>query len=167
MTQIGILSDTHGVLPNEVLNFFEACDEIWHAGDIGNLYVLEQLSKRVKQVRAVYGNIDGQAIRQQCKESLFFTCEDVTVFMTHIGGYPGHYARGIKDKLQELRPKIFVCGHSHILRVMFDKQFDMLYINPGAAGKEGFHLMQTAIRFVIDGKEIRNLEVWEQKKHRA
>ncbi|MGC8802288.1 MAG: metallophosphoesterase family protein [Bacteroidales bacterium] len=164
MIQIGLLSDTHGILPDEVLSFLTGCEEIWHAGDIGNLRILEILRGKSPVIRAVHGNIDGQEIRQQCKESEYFSCEDVLVFMTHIGGYPGRYARGIKDRLLELRPRIFVCGHSHILRVMYDPSLDILYINPGAAGKEGFHVMQTAVRFVIDGSDIRQLQVWEKKK---
>jgi len=162
--KIGLLSDTHGKLPEEVISFFAGCDEVWHAGDIGHVGILNQLHNVSPVIRAVYGNIDGQEIRQQCKENLYFTCEHVTVFMTHIGGYPGRYAKGIKEKLQELQPTLFVCGHSHILRVMFDKQLNLLYINPGAAGKEGFHLMQTAVRFEIDGTEIHQLQVWEKKK---
>ncbi|MCX7986436.1 MAG: metallophosphatase family protein [Bacteroidales bacterium] len=164
MLHIGILSDTHGYLPEEVLHFFAGCDEVWHAGDIGNIEVLNKLQNNFKVVRAVYGNIDGQEIRKQYPNSTFFNCESLKVFMTHIGGYPRYYAVGIKEKLSELKPKIFVCGHSHILRVIYDKELDLLHINPGASGKEGIHVMQTAVKITIDGEKINQLQVWEKKK---
>lgn len=163
MTQIGILSDTHGVLPNEVLSFFDTCDEIWHAGDIGN-YTLLQLLEEWKPLRAVYGNIDAYQIRQTCPEIQRFTCEQVRVLMTHIGGYPSKYNSKILKFIDEEKPSLFISGHSHILRVMFDKNRNLLYINPGAAGIEGFHKVRTAVRFVIDQKEIKQLEIWEYKR---
>lgn len=163
MKKIGILSDTHGFFDEKLENFFRDCDEIWHAGDIGNLEVVEKMLK-LKPSRAVYGNIDGQEIRRQYGENLRFWCEDVEVWITHIAGYPGRYNRGIKEILRTKAPDLLICGHSHILKIMYDKTFDLLYINPGAAGKSGFHKMRTAVRFVIDGEKMKDLEVWETSR---
>ena len=158
MLRIGLLSDTHSSLQTRAFEFFKDCDEIWHAGDIGSMDVAGKLSK-FKSLRAVYGNIDGIAIRQSFPEMLIFTLESVKVLMTHIGGYPGHYQTGIKDLLLKERPKLFICGHSHILKVMYDERYQVLHINPGAAGNSGLHKSITMVRFVIDGEQIKDLGV--------
>ncbi len=162
MKKIGLLSDTHGYWDEKYITYFSDCDEIWHAGDIGSEEVLRKLQK-IKTVRAVFGNIDGYNLRAELPEFLSFTIEETSVLMTHIGGYPGKYAPNIKQKLQSLNPTIFVCGHSHILKIMYDKTYDVLCINPGAAGKFGFHQQRTLVRFVIDGKTIRDMEIVELK----
>lgn len=163
MLKIGLLSDTHSFIDDKILDFFKDTDEIWHAGDIGSLDVLEKL-QALKPVRAVYGNIDGSEFRQNLKAALMFRVEQVKVFMTHIGGYPKKYAKGIKQILSEEKPKLFIAGHSHILKVMYDKNLELLYINPGAAGKSGFHKIRTAVRFVIDKDKIKDLEILELKR---
>ncbi|MBW6499576.1 MAG: metallophosphatase family protein [Bacteroidales bacterium] len=160
MKRIGILSDTHGFVHPELPRIFEACDEIWHAGDFGNFAVAEAL-QAIKPLKGVFGNIDGQEVRISFPKYQRFMCEEVDVLMTHIGGYPGHYSPDVRQMLIVKPPKLFVCGHSHILKVMFDKRFNMLTINPGAAGKSGFHKTITMIRFTIDGADIRELEVVE------
>lgn len=162
MLKIGILSDTHGWLNPRIAHYFADCNEIWHAGDIGSLDVLEDLGK-IAPVRAVYGNIDGYDIRLSLAETLIFDAENVKVFLTHIGGYPGKYAPGIKKRLQEVKPKIMVCGHSHILKVMFDRNLNLLHINPGAAGKYGFHKISTILTIFINAEQILGLEVIELK----
>ncbi len=149
MRRIGVLSDTHGAVPRQVYSFFENCDELWHAGDIGR-GVLETLRERW-MVRAVYGNMDDYAMRYEVPRTQLFNCEGLKVVMTHIGGWPGHYPAEMKKVLQDEHPDIFVCGHSHILKVMFDKEMNFLHINPGAAGRVGFHRVSTLVRFVIDG----------------
>lgn len=164
MKRIGVLSDTHAFLDERIFEHFKECDEIWHAGDIGSTAVIEKLAK-FKPLRAVYGNVDGGSVRINYPEFLSFKCEEVSVLLTHIGGYPGRYIPEAKQKIIECRPNLFVCGHSHILKVQFDKTFNMLCINPGAAGLEGFHQVRTLLRFEIDGKEIQNLEVIEMPKH--
>ena len=148
MTRIGVLSDTHGTLPPQVFTFFKDCDQLWHAGDIGP-GVLEQL-QAFKPTRAVWGNCDSFALHYELEEQLFFKCEGQRVLMTHIGGYPGHYPYQLRRTLELASPDIFVCGHSHILRVMYDKDYNMLCINPGAAGRQGFHKVATLVRFVLD-----------------
>ncbi len=163
MTRIGLLSDTHGYLDDRVLDFFEACDEIWHAGDLGNIAIADVLKKRAR-FRAVFGNIDGTEIRNTYPEHLKFTCEKVDVWMTHIGGYPGNYDRSIREQIRLNPPGLFISGHSHILKVMHDKKLDLLHINPGAAGKQGFHNVRTAVRFLIENKGIKDLEVLELKR---
>ena len=160
MKKIGLLSDTHAYWDDKFGHYFADCDEIWHAGDIGSEEVLRRLEK-IKPVRAVCGNIDGYLLRLECPEKLRFRIEDVDVFMTHIGGYPGKYNPALKSELCADPPKLFVCGHSHILKVMYDKSLNMLCINPGAAGKFGFHQIRTLLRFVIDGNDIKDLEVIE------
>jgi len=162
--KIGLLSDTHSFLDPSILTHFKDCDEVWHAGDIGDPAVLKQLES-FKPCRAVFGNIDDRTLQGKLPEDLWFTCEKLTVWMTHIGGVPPHYNTRIKKVLKEKAPDIFVCGHSHILRVIKDPHFkNMLYLNPGAAGNHGFHHMKTIIRFEITGKEIRNMEVIEVGK---
>jgi uncharacterized protein len=160
MKRIGLLSDTHGDLPAKLLAFFENVDEVWHAGDIGNAETADLLAA-FKPLKAVYGNIDGQDVRVTWPQHLRFLCEGVDVWMTHIGGYPGNYDRSVKPEIFRNPPKLFICGHSHILRIIYDKKLDLLHINPGAAGRKGFHKVQTALRFVIDNKDIRDMEIWE------
>lgn len=160
MTHIGLLSDTHGLLDDRVFEHFAGCDQIWHAGDIGSVEVLECL-QAFKPTRAVYGNIDGYELRYRLPEIDRFKCEDVDVFMTHIGGYPGKYDIRVRNKLYAMPPKLFICGHSHILKVKYDPRLQLLHLNPGAAGKYGFHLVQTLMRFDIDGGNIENLEIIE------
>jgi uncharacterized protein len=159
--KIGLLSDTHGYLDHRVLDYFKDCDELWHAGDIGESFVADELEK-VKPFRAVYGNVDDKSLQLRFPEDLHFSCEGLQVWMTHIGGVPPHYNARVKKLLKERAPDIFICGHSHILRVGKDPGFNnMLYINPGAAGNHGFHSMKTIIRFDILGKEVKNMEVVE------
>jgi putative phosphoesterase len=160
MQKIGILSDTHGCWDEKFAKYFPECDEIWHAGDIGSEDVLTRL-EAVKPVRAVYGNIDSHVLRSICPETLRFKVEDVEVLLTHIGGYPGKYESRIRTAIYASPPQLFVCGHSHILKVMYDKSLRMLCVNPGAAGWYGFHNVRTLIRLVIDGDKIRDLEVIE------
>ena len=161
MKRIGVLSDTHGVLAPQVYSFFRDCDELWHAGDIGP-GVLEQL-RAFKPVRAVWGNCDNFALHYELPEVDFFTCDGLRVLMTHIGGYPGHYPFELRRHLELSEPDIFVCGHSHILRVMYDKDYNFLHINPGAAGRQGFHRVGTLVRFTID-KEPKDLEIMDFPK---
>jgi uncharacterized protein len=164
MTKIGLLSDTHSIVPEQVFKFFETCNEIWHCGDIGYGDTLNAL-KNFKPFRAVYGNIDGQEARSAYPKYNEFTVEEVPVLMTHIGGYPGKYEKEALAEIVRAKPKLFVCGHSHILKVMYDKKHQLLCINPGAAGKSGFHLVCTAVRFTIDGNKIENLEILEIPKN--
>ena len=163
MRRIGILSDTHGYWDDRYETYFAQCDEIWHAGDIGSADVALRLSA-IRPLRAVCGNIDGYPVRQMYPKTLHFTVEDVSVMMTHIGGYPGRYEPAIRAELYETKPQLFVCGHSHILKVMFDKRLNCLCLNPGAAGKSGFHTVRTLMRFVIDGADIRDMEIIELAK---
>jgi uncharacterized protein len=163
MKKIGLLSDTHGFIDDKMIDFFSSCDEIWHAGDIGNLAVADKLSQN-KPLKGVYGNIDGQEVRITYPKIQKFRCEQVNVFMIHIGGYPGKYEKEVKTIIQNTDVDLFISGHSHILKVMYDKQNELLHINPGAAGKSGLHKHQTAVRFIIDNKEIKDLEVFEKKR---
>ena len=160
MTRVGLISDTHNYLDDAVFKHFDKCDEVWHAGDFGTAMVSDKL-KAFRPLRGVYGNIDGQDIRLEFPEKLRFTCEGVNVLMTHIGGYPGHYAPTIRPELYSNPPQLFVCGHSHILKVIHDDKIKCLHMNPGAAGNHGWHKVRTLIRFVIDGKEMRQCEVIE------
>ena len=163
MKKIGLLSDTHGFLDDKIMDFFDACDEIWHAGDIGSLAVADKLNS-IKPLKAVYGNIDGQEVRIVYPKIQSFQCEQVHVLMIHIGGYPGKYEKEVRTIIQNTGVDLFISGHSHILKVMYDKKNELLHINPGAAGKSGLHKHQTAVRFVIDGKNIKDLEVFEKKR---
>ena len=165
MKKIGILSDTHGTLIPQVFSFFKDVDEIWHAGDIGNIETAEQL-EGFKPLRAVHGNIGDHIVRMQYPEDQFFKVEDVHVFMTHIGGYPDHYMPEIKSILKAKKPDLFVCGHSHILKVIYDQKLNLLHINPGAAGLSGFQKKTTMIRFTIDGKEFKDMEIFEKDRNR-
>lgn len=163
MTRIGLLSDTHGLLDKRVLEHFKDVDEIWHAGDIGSAEVLHAL-REFKPTRAVFGNMDGGEVRYSLSEFYRFRVEDVNVLMTHIGGYPGHYNPWLIPMFQKETPDLFVCGHSHILKVQFDPVFKFLTMNPGAAGIQGWQPCQTLLRFTIDGKKIDNLEVIELER---
>jgi hypothetical protein len=162
MKRIGILSDTHGYLDPALFSFFENCDEIWHAGDWGE-EVAPALEK-FKPIRGVYGNIDDPKIRSKYPEYLAFNCEGVEVLITHIAGYPGHYAPAFRKKVEKYSPQLLICGHSHILRVMKDAQFNWLLLNPGACGRHGFQKVNTAVRLIFDEGKMRDLEVWEQKR---
>lgn len=165
MIRIGLISDTHGTMSQRAINFLEPVDEIWHAGDIGTVELADELAL-FKPLRAVFGNIDDHVIRRIFPESQRFTCEKVDVFMTHIGGSPGHYAQQIRREIQANPPRLFICGHSHILKVMYDKKINCLYMNPGAAGNKGFHQVCTAMRFRIDEENILDLEVLEFERSR-
>lgn len=160
MRRIGLISDTHGWLDPRVEEHFAHCDEIWHAGDIGDLAVSEQLA-RWKPLRAVWGNIDGTEFRQRFQENERFTIEGVRVWMTHIGGAPPRYNPAVRKALEADPPTLFICGHSHICRVRFDPTIGILYMNPGAAGRHGWHQVRTLLRFTIDGTELKDLEVIE------
>ncbi len=157
MKKIGLISDTHGYLDEQVFKYFDECDEIWHAGDFGP-DVVERLAK-FKTLRGVYGNIDDAAIRKDFREHARFMCEGVDVWITHIGGYPGKYALNVKRKIYTKPPGLFISGHSHILKVMFDEKIKCLHINPGAAGKHGWHKERTLVRFCISEEKIHTLEV--------
>jgi putative phosphoesterase len=160
MTRIGLISDTHNYLDDAVFKHFENCDEIWHAGDFGTAEIADRL-KAFKPLRGVYGNVDGQDIRLEYPEKLRFQCEGVNVFMIHIGGYPSRYAPAIRAELFADPPQLFITGHSHILKVIYDDKLKCLHMNPGAAGKHGWHKIRTLIRFVVDGKDMKNCEVIE------
>lgn len=192
MVKIGLLSDTHGWLNPAIYDFFKDCDEIWHAGDIGSDDVAIELEafvngqqttgnrqqssstidrdasmsfSRKSRFRAVYGNIDDWDIRADYPQFQIFTVEDVKVVMTHIGGYPNAYAQGIRQLLSEEKPDIFISGHSHILKVMRDPKLNLLHLNPGAAGLKGFHKKVTMLRFTIEGKEAKELEIYEADRY--
>jgi phosphoesterase, MJ0936 family len=160
MKQIGLLSDTHGHLDSIALKHLSDCDEIWHAGDIGNIETAETLDQ-IAPLVAVHGNIDGQEVRSQYPKHNRFTCENVDVWMTHIGGYSKKYDLNVKPEIYNNPPQLFISGHSHILKVIFDKELNLLHINPGAAGLQGFHKVQTLVKFTIDGKDIKDLQVVE------
>ena len=162
--KVALISDTHGYLDEQLLSLLSDADEIWHAGDIGAISVLDQLRSLNKTVRAVHGNIDNAMIRLVAPAQLVWELEGKKFFMTHIGGYPGHYAKGIKDLLREIKPYVFICGHSHILKVIFDKDFNLLHLNPGACGKEGFHPIRTMLRFVVQDGQIKDMAVIELGK---
>lgn len=163
MKKILLLSDTHGHLDDTILKYASQADELWHAGDIGDLWVTDNL-KKIKPLRGVYGNIDNAEARMEFPLHNRFMCEDVDVWITHIGGYPGKYNQALRQELALHPPKIFICGHSHILKVIFDKKLGLLHLNPGAAGKSGFHQVRTMLRFVIDGPDIRDMEIVELGK---
>jgi len=165
MTRIGLISDTHGYLDENVFSHFKQCNEIWHAGDFGDLSLATALSEKSGlPVKGVYGNIDGSDIRTVFPEQLVFMCEEVKVMMRHIGGAPPRYNPETKKELLLNQPQLFISGHSHILKVMFDDKINCLHMNPGAAGKHGWHKMRTLIRFVIDGKNMKECEVIELGK---
>jgi len=160
MKKILLLSDTHGYLDDQILKHVKQADEIWHAGDIGNIIVTDTL-KKYATLRAVYGNIDDHIIRKEFPLDEKFTVENTQVWMTHIGGYPNRYDKRIRQELSVTKPNIFISGHSHILKVMFDKKLNLLHLNPGAIGKHGFHKVRTMIRFKIDKERIYDLEIIE------
>lgn len=160
MIKIGLLSDTHSYLDPKLEAFFAPCDEIWHAGDIGNIVVTDTL-KKWKPLRAVFGNIDDHKVRSEFPEFITLKCEEVKILMLHIGGSFGRYSSLAKSYIEKYRPKLFICGHSHILKVQYDKKNEMLYMNPGASGRHGFHAVRTAVRFSIDGANIKDLEIVE------
>ncbi len=191
MTRIGLISDTHGWLDEVVYEHFKNCDEVWHVGDFGGAppilpggegHVEDRIGDRLKDkesygdifvhqfeklfgrkiiFRGVYGNIDSPALRMHYPEKLFFACEEVNVFMQHIGGYPGRYSKGVKEDIIEHKSSLFISGHSHILKIMYDQKLHCLHINPGAAGKQGWHKIRTIVRFAVDKKEIEDCEVIE------
>ena len=163
MKNIGLISDTHGYIHPRVSDFFSECDEIWHAGDIGNVAVADEL-KQMKPLQAVYGNIDGGSLRLTYNEYCLFYCEEVKVLIIHIGGYPGRYDKKARALIEEHKPDLFISGHSHILKVIPDKKYNLLHINPGAAGKSGMHKKITMVRFEIEGSKIKNLEVFEANR---
>jgi predicted phosphodiesterase len=170
VTKIGLISDTHGWLDEVIFKHFESCNEIWHAGDFGNIEIADKLSASGRAggdkiiLRGVYGNIDGYDIRSVYSQKLTWDCEGILVYMTHIGGHPGRYAPHIKQELVNLQTKLFISGHSHILKIIYDDKIGCLHMNPGAAGKVGWHKMRTIIRFTIDGTNIKDCEVIELGK---
>lgn len=161
--RIGLLSDTHNYLDPAVFTHFAECDEIWHAGDFGSMQLVKDL-QQFKPLRGVYGNIDGQEIRAIFPLQNIFQAENITVCMQHIGGYPRKYAPGIRQKIGEIKPQIFISGHSHILKIMYDDKLQCLHINPGAAGRQGWQKVRTLVRFDILGNDIRNCTVIELGK---
>ncbi|MVO10648.1 YfcE family phosphodiesterase [Flavobacterium sp. TP390] len=163
MTKILLLSDTHSYIDDQIMKYVRQADEVWHAGDIGDLVVTDTIKKE-KPLRAVFGNIDNQDARKEFPLHNRFFCEKVAVWITHIGGYPGKYNLDIREEIAKNPPKIFICGHSHILKVMPDKKLGLLHMNPGAVGKHGFHQVRTMLRFEIEGESIQNLEVIELGK---
>ena len=163
MKKILLLSDTHGHVDDHIMKYVKESDEVWHAGDIGTTQVTDTISN-LKPLRAVFGNIDNHELRLSFPVELLFEIEDMSIYMTHIGGGPGRYAKGISEKIKSIKPKIFICGHSHILKIQFDKVNQLLFINPGAIGKHGFHKVRTMVRFVIDKSDIKNMQVIEVKR---
>jgi putative phosphoesterase len=163
LKKILLLSDTHSFIDEKILKYVRLADEVWHAGDIGDLKVTDEI-KKLKPLRAVYGNIDDDKARMEFPLNNRFFCEGVEVLITHIGGYPGKYNQAIRDELKNNPPKLFICGHSHILKVQFDKTLNLLHMNPGAAGIHGFHQVRTMLRFEIDGEQIKALEIIEMEK---
>ena len=159
--RIGLISDTHGHLDPKVEKYFKECDEIWHIGDVGTIDIIKKLTK-IKPVRGVYGNIDGQDIRKVFPKELKFTCEEVKVWLIHIGGYPNRYSKDVKDRINFNAPDLFISGHSHILKITRDPIIkNLIHMNPGAAGKEGFHKVRTIVLLEVHGKEIKNIQIVE------
>lgn len=163
MKRIGLLSDTHAFWDDKYETYFTECDEIWHAGDIGSVEVADRLAA-IRPFRAVVGNCDGGDLRRMFPQKLRWNCEGADVLMTHIGGYPGHYDWNIRNQLFSHPPKLFICGHSHILKIQFDKHLNLLHINPGAAGLQGWHQIRTLVRFTVENAEFKDLEVIELQK---
>jgi putative phosphoesterase len=163
MIRIGVLSDTHGFIDKPLLDFFKDCAEIWHAGDLGDIKVMDELAEG-RVFRGVYGNIDDWEVRRELPEFQVFTVEKVRVLITHIGFNYGHYLHEVVERLNDFKPKLFICGHSHILKINNDKSRQMLHINPGGAGNRGIHQVRTAVRFDIDGDRIENLDLWEMQR---
>ncbi len=163
MKKIGILSDTHYYIDEDIFRHFESCDEIWHAGDIGNIEVSDKLAA-FRPLKAVWGNIDNHTLRYTFPQVQRFFCEDVDVLIKHIVGYPGKYDKGIKETIKFKPPGLLIAGHSHILKVQYDDKNKFLFINPGAAGKYGFHKVRTLVRITIDGANMKDLEIIEMKR---
>ncbi|WP_298763233.1 metallophosphoesterase family protein [uncultured Polaribacter sp.] len=163
MKKILLLSDTHSYIDNQILKFVKQADEVWHAGDIGDLKVTDAI-KKLKPLRCVYGNIDDKDARLEFPLDLRFNVENISVWITHIGGYPNRYKPRIKEEIEKKPPKLFICGHSHILKVQYDKKLNLLHLNPGAAGNHGFHKIRTMLRFELHKGEIKNLEIIELAK---
>jgi putative phosphoesterase len=162
--KIILLSDTHGVLDKRIIKHLKSVDEVWHAGDIGDILVCDEIKKHCLTTRVVFGNIDNNILRAEFHKDLFFNCEDVKVWMTHIGGYPPKYRGEIKSIIKAQGIKLFVCGHSHILKVIYDKELKCLHMNPGAIGTYGIHQVQTALKFKVDKGEIKELCIVELEK---
>jgi len=163
--KILLLSDTHGFIDKQIMKYVKLADEVWHVGDIGNFEVIDTIQK-IKPLRAVYGNIDNKEIRAEFPLDAKFKVENIRVWMTHIGGYPNRYDKRIRDQIKQNPPKLFISGHSHILKVIYDKKLNLLHMNPGAAGKHGFHNVRTMLRFEINKSEIQNLEIIELEKRK-
>jgi putative phosphoesterase len=163
MKNILLISDTHSYLDPRIEKHIDACDEVWHAGDIGDISLTDKIKSKKKLI-AVYGNIDDNKARAEFQKDEIFFCEKVKIFITHIGGYPPNYTPALFQKLSEIKPQLFICGHSHILKVMYDKSIACLHMNPGALGTHGFHKVQTALKFEIDGDKIQNLQIIELTK---
>ena len=160
MKKILLISDTHGFIDDKILSYCKSVDEVWHAGDIGSIEVVDKI-KQLKPLKAVYGNIDNHVIRNEFPLDYRFSCEDVKVWITHIGGYPNRYSKRVSENLKYEKVDLFICGHSHILKVINDKTHNLLHINPGAIGKHGFHNKRTMVRFTVLGNKIENLEIIE------
>lgn len=165
MKKILLLSDTHSCMDESILKYVKQADEVWHAGDIGNIQVTDEIKKHVP-LRAVYGNIDDTQARLEFPEEQLFVCEGMKVYMIHIGGYPGKYRTQVKNQLMKEKPGLYICGHSHILKVQYDPQYNVLHLNPGAAGISGFHQVRTMLRFVLDQGNIKDMEVIEWPKNK-
>ena len=161
--KIVLLSDTHNYLDDAIKKHLKKADEIWHAGDIGNIELLDEL-QAIKPIRAVYGNIDDAKIRKACPKEQFFEVDGQKIYMIHIGGYPPKYTTVLKQRLLELKPTIFICGHSHILKVIYDKNINCLHLNPGAAGIYGFHKVRTLLKFEINSGKLENMQIVELGK---
>ncbi|AJH13975.1 MULTISPECIES: metallophosphoesterase family protein [Myroides] len=165
MKKILLLSDTHGTIDESILKYVRQADEVWHAGDIGDLVVTDTI-KALKPLRCVWGNIDGKEARLEFSEELFFECEGMKVYMIHIGGYPGKYRANVRERIKQEKPAIYICGHSHILKVQYDQMMGVLHLNPGAAGISGFHQVRTMLRFAIDNGAIKDMEIIEWPKNK-
>lgn len=165
MKKILLLSDTHSCIDESILKYVKQADEVWHAGDIGNLQVTDEI-KKYKPLRAVYGNIDDAEARLEFPEEQVFVCEGMKVYMIHIGGYPGKYRTQVKNQLLREKPGLYICGHSHILKIQYDPQYSVLHLNPGAAGISGFHQVRTMLRFVLDQGNIKDMELIEWTKNK-
>ena len=159
--KIGLISDSHGYLGHDVTSHLGTCDEIWHAGDIGSISVIEELETLDKKLRIVYGNIDGKSLRVEFPEDMLFELEGIKVFMTHIGGYPPRYVQRIREILETERPNLYICGHSHILKVMPDRRLDLLHMNPGAIGYKGLHRIRTMLTFELESQKIKEVQAIE------
>jgi putative phosphoesterase len=165
LKKILLLSDTHSCIDESILKYVKQADEVWHAGDIGNLQVTDEI-KKYKPLRAVYGNIDDAEARLEFPEEQVFVCEGMKVYMIHIGGYPGKYRTQVKNQLLREKPGLYICGHSHILKIQYDPQYSVLHLNPGAAGISGFHQVRTMLRFVLDQGNIKDMELIEWPKNK-